>query len=75
MYYMSKQLTFFCFLLIIAHVANLKLKLETRSEGCSIKLRKMPENKIQAVSFISQVQAGLDDFDICNYFILTIFLR
>ena len=66
MYFKVKQIIFLCFLILSAHVSyteGTKIKLEMKSEGCAIKLRKMPHNKVEAFSFISQMQDGLEDDD------------
>jgi hypothetical protein len=69
MLFKVKQIIFVCFLIFIAQVSItecLRLNTNLSSEGCSIKLRKMPHNKVEAFSFISEMQDGLDDIDICK---------
>jgi hypothetical protein len=67
---MSKQLIYICFLILVAHISSLNLKLQTKSNGCSISLKKMPRNDQESIAFISKVQDDLDDFSTCKYFYL-----
>ena len=66
----TKQIIFMVYLLFFLHAQvssiNIKLQTGTRSEGCSIKLRKMPRDTVEAVSFISTMQDDLDFYDICK---------
>jgi hypothetical protein len=81
MLFKVKQIIFVCFLIFIAQVSIIectRLKTNLKSEGCSIKLRKMPHNEVEAVSFISEMQDGLEDFNFCkkpnNKFLIKKFL-
>ncbi len=65
-----KQIIFLSYLFFFFNISALRLKMQTKSEGCSISLKKVPHNKVQAVSFISEMQDGLYDFDACKSLII-----
>lgn len=62
----SKQLIFIFSLLFIAQISCLNMRTGLKGQGCSISLKKMPKNKHEAVSFISEIQNDLDDYKTCK---------
>jgi hypothetical protein len=58
-----KQTMFLIIMIFFVGVSPLRVKTEMKSQGCSIALKKMSHDKVQAVSFISEIQDGLFDFD------------
>jgi|LauGreDrversion4_2_1035121.scaffolds.fasta_scaffold1103408_1 hypothetical protein len=58
-----KQTMFFIILILFARVNLLRVKTQMKSGGCSISLKKMQRNKVESVSFISEIQDSLFDFD------------
>lgn len=75
---MAKQILFLLFILFVseAHFLNLKAssknKIQNKASlhdprnGCTISLRKMKDNKLQAFSFISEMQNSLSHYSKCN---------
>jgi cathepsin D len=69
---MTKQFAFLLYFIICVHISsiyNLKARITARTtkEGCAITLKKMSNRRTQAVSFISEVQDTLSDFNIYKF--------
>ncbi len=78
---MAKQLIFLILIIFISHAYSLNLRLNSKVKtstysslndprnGCTISLKKMKDDKIKAISFISEIQNSMGMFSKCNYFI------
>jgi len=77
---MAKHILFLILLIFIsdAYTLNLKAKnklkntasLHDPSNGCTISLRKMKDDKTQAISFISEMQNSLNHYSKCKNFFM-----
>ncbi len=75
---MANQILFLLLIIFVseAHSLNLKASLKNTLEnqlslhdpknGCTISLRKMKDNKLQAISFISEMQNSLSHYSKCK---------
>ncbi len=75
---MAKHILFLIFIIFISDIYSLHLKNSSSSKlktnlsihdpnnGCTISLRKSKENKIQAISFISEMQNSLGSYSKCK---------
>lgn len=75
---MAKQILFLLFILFISDVHSLNLKASLKNtmktnislhdpkNGCTISLRKMKDDKLKAISFISEMQNSLTHYSNCK---------
>ena len=82
---MAKPIIFLIFIIFVsdAFTINLKSKLNTKTStyaslhdprnGCTISLRKTKDDKLQAISFISEMQSSLGHYSKCKlYFFINL---
>lgn len=74
---MAKHTLFLLFILFVWEAQSLNLKANSKNmvkntaslhdprNGCTISLRKMKDNKLQAISFISEMQNSLSHYSEC----------
>lgn len=75
---MAKHILFFIFIICVSDIYSLHLKSSSTSKmntnlslhdpnnGCTISLKKMKENKVQAISFISEMQNSIGTYSKCK---------
>ena len=84
---MAKQILFLLFILFVSEAHSLNLKANSKSKiqntsalhdprnGSTISLRKMKDNKLQAISFISEMQNSLSHYSKCIFNLIKIIIR
>ena len=75
---MAKQNLFLIFIFSVSNAQSLNLKASLKNtiksssslhdprNGCTISLRKMKDDKLQAISFISEIQNSLSHYSKCK---------